>query len=647
MSPKVWEKAGGEGGLLPPPETPTTPQHSQDDGLTLTQYAAAKGLSEDFLRELGVEQVSYFGAPVVQVQYYDASGAEGPVRYRFRLQKKPEGDGRFRWRKGSRPIPYGCWKLERFLEAGFIVLVEGESDCHCLWSHDVPGLGVPGSSNWRHEWSEYLDGFPVVYAVVEPDAGGESLRAALASSPLADRLRFVSLGEHKDTSACFLADRQTFRERFQGFLDAAVPAVDVAREEGEAKAALAWEQCEALAKEPNILERFVKAMHQLGAVGEDRASQLIYLALVSRLLDRPVSVVVKGPSAAGKSYTTENTLHFFPEGAYLSMSSMSEKALIYLDEPLANRMLVIGEATALANEQLEYLVRTLLSEGRLVHQTVEKDEHTGRQRTRRVETLGPTGCIITTTEISLHKENETRLLSVGVDDTRAQTARAMRALANGHDSEPDLSEWHALSDWLEGGEHRVDIPFAEDLAERIPPVAVRLRRDFGQLLNLIRAHALLHRATREIGERGIVATVADYAAVRELVADLIGEAVAATVSQRIRETVTAVARLIGDNGAPGRDVVTVRELAEALNLDKAAASRRSRAAAEAGHLRNLEDKKGKRARIVLGDPLPEEKDLLPKPEALRRCSESEEESAIPLPHTDDQLQDDDFLGGLF
>jgi hypothetical protein len=33
-------------------------------------------------------------------------------------------------------------------------------------------------------------------------------------------------------------------------------------------------------------------------------------------------------------------------------------------------------------------------------------------------------------------------------------------------------------------------------------------------------------------------------------------------------------------------------------------------------LRNLEDRKGKPARLVLGDPLPEEIELLPKPERL-------------------------------
>jgi hypothetical protein len=39
-------------------------------------------------------------------------------------------------------------------------------------------------------------------------------------------------------------------------------------------------------------------------------------------------------------------------------------------------------------------------------------------------------------------------------------------------------------------------------------------------------------------------------------------------------------------------------------------------AAEGGYLRNLEDKRGKPARWVIGEPLPDESDLLPDPAQL-------------------------------
>jgi len=36
------------------------------------------------------------------------------------------------------------------------------------------------------------------------------------------------------------------------------------------------------------------------------------------------------------------------------------------------------------------------------------------------------------------------------------------------------------------------VPFWEALAEAIPPASVRLRRDIGQVIRCVKAHALLH-----------------------------------------------------------------------------------------------------------------------------------------------------------
>jgi len=58
------------------------------------------------------------------------------------------------------------------------------------------------------------------------------------------------------------------------------------------------------------------------------------------------------------------------------------------------------------------------------------------------------------------------------------------------------------------------------------------------------------------------------------------------------------------------------ELAAKLGLDKSAASRRLRDATERGYIVNLETRRGRPARIVLGDPMPEMVKLLPEPVEL-------------------------------
>ena len=346
-------------------------------------------------------------------------------------------------------------------------------------------------------------------------------------------------------------------------------------------------------------------------MGERTNGELLYLALTSRLLDKIVSVAVKGPSAGGKSFLVTKEVTFFPERAVYQFTSFSEKTLYYTEEPLSHRHLILTEAAG-GGEVQEYTIRALLSEGRLEYEFVEKTSE--GLRARRICKEGPTGFITTTTRDKLHTENETRYLSLVVKDTREQTRRVFRALAEENPEEPDRTRWHALQTWLEGGQHRVAIPYAGALAEKMGDMAVRLRRDFSVVLSLIKAHAILHQATREREAAGrIVATLADYARVRELVSGLIAEGVEATVPKTVRETVEAVENVID---GWGEDHATNRAVAEELEIDKAAASRRVRTAIGRGYLKNLEDRKGHPARLVLAESMPEDREILPAPEEL-------------------------------
>jgi hypothetical protein len=160
----------------------------------------------------------------------------------------------------------------------------------------------------------------------------------------------------------------------------------------------------------------------------------------------------------------------------------------------------------------------------------------------------------------------------------------------------------------------VAIPYAGTLAEKMGDVAVRLRRDFSVVLSLIKSHAILHRATRERDGNGrIVATLADYARVRDLVSSLIAEGVEATVPKTIRETIEAFENVID---GWGEEHATIKAVAEDLEIDKAAASRRVRTAIGRGYLKNLEDRKGHPARLVLAERMPEDQEILPAPEEL-------------------------------
>jgi hypothetical protein len=314
---------------------------------------------------------------------------------------------------------------------------------------------------------------------------------------------------------------------------------------------------------------------------------------------------------------------------------MSERTLAYSEEPIKHRFLVIYEAAGMSGEFATYLMRSLLSEGRVRYETVEQTSEGIRPRL--IEREGPTGLIVTTTAVKLHPENETRLLSLTVTDTQDQTRAVMAALAEDADEAgPNVEAWHALQVWLEGAEHRVSIPYAKILADLIPPVAVRLRRDFGALLNLIRAHTLLHQASRDRDADGrIIATIEDYAAVRGLVADLVSEGIEVTVPKTVRETVEAVKRLQEDvKGEP----VTVTDLARELRLDRSAVSRRARNAKDRGYLRDLEDNPRKPSRLILGDDLPDDVQILPSPQDVRAGMQERASGSARLDGAQDPLR---------
>src|SRR4030095_12161317 len=93
-------------------------------GLSVAEYATAKALPEDFLRQLGLSDTTYARKSAVRIQYRASGGTEVAVRFRIAA----EGADKFRWAKGSKAIPYGLDRLSDAREAGHIVIVEGESD---------------------------------------------------------------------------------------------------------------------------------------------------------------------------------------------------------------------------------------------------------------------------------------------------------------------------------------------------------------------------------------------------------------------------------------------------------------------------------------------------------------------------------------
>jgi hypothetical protein len=399
-----------------------------------------------------------------------------------------------------------------------------------------------------------------------------------------------------------------------------------------------WQACEAIACDPKLLDRVADALRRQGLVGERRNGLLLYLALTSRLLERPVSVFVKGPSSGGKSFVIRMTIATLPDSAYVDYTAVSAKYLAYADVDLRHRIVVLYEAGGIADGVGAYIMRSLLSEGRLDIGTVEKggDGNGSHHEARHIVTEGPTMLVTSTTRASLDPELETRALTLTVIDTPPQTREVVRGIGRSYASRVtesvDLAPFKALQEWLAvAGERRVRIPWAKILAEQVPVTAVRMRRDISKLFGLISACAILHQARRPRDDDGaIVATLDDYTAVRELLAESFAAAQQEGITPAQREAVEAVVTLCRDEKLAVAGV-SLRQVAEQLKIDKSAASRRLANPLEAGYVRDLnvdnqgKHRTGRKAAYVVGDPLPPPEDALPTVETVHELIASAEQ----------------------
>lgn len=377
----------------------------------------------------------------------------------------------------------------------------------------------------------------------------------------------------------------------------------------------------------NILSLVADYVRRAGYAGDVSAPQTVYLALTSRLLPRPVNLAVLGPSASGKNYSVRSVVPLFPASAYYELSGASPLAMVYNDdESFEHRYVIIAESSALHTEGIgASMMRALAWDPKLVYDTVVDGKHVHKEKP------GPTGLITTSTK-DLDTELATRLWTVPIADTPAQTRQILaitaRRAAGLLADAPPPDPFVAAQQWLEAeGVRSVVVPFATALERLMPDHDVRLRRDFEQLLGLIRAHALLHQCRRDRDAAGnVVATIADYATVQALVGEVFTGTVGA--SKETIETVRAVAGMVSKE----RPTVSVSEVATRLKLSPSGAWHRCKVALAKHYLVNEETRRRQAARLRLGDPLPASDGVLPTPgevaETFKRTSEATEPQSV-------------------
>ena len=304
----------------------------------------------------------------------------------------------------------------------------------------------------------------------------------------------------------------------------AVQATSPLNEEGR-------QEAETLLRDPQLIQRFLDALEQLGCVGETVNKKLVGLTFTSRLLDSPINLTVQGESAGGKSYLVEQVARLFPRSEVHLRSRLTSQALFYVPkDSLKHKVLVVFERSG--SEQSDYAVRTLQSEGKLIISYPARNPQTGKQETVDHEIEGPVAYVETTIKAHLDPQNESRCFMLSVDEGEEQTKAIFAAqnrevseqfLACGAERQRVIHLWQTSQLLLKP--YPVIIPFAEHIT--FPTKPLRVRRDRKRFLALIEASTVWHQYQRKrviVGEREcLVAEIADYAVAYELAQAFLGQ----------------------------------------------------------------------------------------------------------------------------
>lgn len=291
----------------------------------------------------------------------------------------------------------------------------------------------------------------------------------------------------------------------------------------------------ALLRSPDLLQRIVADFAACGVVGEETNKLVGYLAATSRLLPRPLAIVVQSSSAAGKTSLLDAVLALMPDEAQVRYSAMTGQSLYYMGgESLKHKILAIAEEEGA--EQASYSLKLLQSEGKLAIATPSKDAQ-GQIKTERYEVEGPAAIFLTTTAADVDEELLNRCLVLTVDEDREQTKRIHEQQRKAETLDGlKMSLTRARILRLHQNAQRLleSVKVVNPFAERLTFLdgKTRARRDHPKYLALIRTLALLHQhqrprhehtdpATGEIVQY-IEATREDIAAANRLMGEVLG-----------------------------------------------------------------------------------------------------------------------------
>jgi hypothetical protein len=239
------------------------------------------------------------------------------------------------------------------------------------------------------------------------------------------------------------------------------------------------------------------AFRRAGLVGERRNALIVYVVGTSRLLTKPLCLLIRGSSGAGKNFLADTALGFLPASEVEQLTSSSTRSWNYLDNKLAHKVIYVKERNEAAG--LVHPTHLLISEQQLIHIVTVKKR--GKFVLERRVTKGPIASISTTTKNQLEIDDETRHISIWLDESPDQTKRIMQAAVE--EQRPlTLSErkvWHNVQKLIQKrAALTIEFPaWFEHIVPNVRSDNLSARRYFNAFLEACRTVALIRSFSRK------------------------------------------------------------------------------------------------------------------------------------------------------
>ena len=264
----------------------------------------------------------------------------------------------------------------------------------------------------------------------------------------------------------------------------------------------------------DILKVLQEDLGEIGIVGESENRLLAYLACTSRLLPKPIAILIQSSSSAGKSLLMDGVLKLIPKESQYAISTLTSQSLYYMEQgTLEHKILSIAEEEGVA--QASYALKLLQSQGEVSIATASRSKISGQMSTSSYTVKGPVMLFLTTTSVQVDEELMNRCLVVSVNESREQTARIhqyqrFKKTLEGWQKEllvqRLIKKHHNVQRLLKP--YKVINPFAKHLS--FSDSQTRTRRDHEKYLTLIESITLLHQYQRCVKKLRQGKTVIEY-----------------------------------------------------------------------------------------------------------------------------------------